>query len=65
LKRRKSGEDDFQVLLGKVVYSGTHCGDHLPIAGVLRLQQEIGKAKRDPITRWKLAHELPTVRALD
>jgi hypothetical protein len=45
LKRRKSGEDDFQVLLGKVVYSGTHCGDHLPIAGVLRLQQEIGKAK--------------------
>jgi hypothetical protein len=32
---------DFPLLLTKVLYSGSHCGDFLPVDSVLTLQQEV------------------------
>ncbi len=33
------------VLLGKVLYSGTHCGDHLAVRDVQRLSNELDRLK--------------------
>jgi hypothetical protein len=35
----------FPVLLGKVIYSGTHCGDHLSLGGVAKLATELDRLK--------------------
>ena len=35
----------YPVLLGKVVYSGTHCGDHLAVSDVRRLSTELDRLK--------------------
>ncbi len=42
------------VLLGKVLYSGTHCGDHLTVRDVRRLSNELDQLKE----------ALPSVTAL-
>ncbi len=35
----------YPVLLGKVLYSGTHCGDHLAVRDVRRLSTELDRLK--------------------
>ncbi len=35
----------FPVLLGKVIYSGTHCGDHLSLRHVAKLATELDRLK--------------------
>ena len=35
----------YPVLLGKVFYSGTHCGDHLAVRDVRRLSNELDRLK--------------------
>jgi hypothetical protein len=36
---------DFPTLLKRVVYSGTHCGDHLTLKMVAKLQMELDRLK--------------------
>src|SRR6266581_4218988 len=36
---------DFPTLLKRVVYSGTHCGDHLTLKLVAKLQMELDRLK--------------------
>lgn len=42
-------EEDNPVLLGKVFYSGTHCGDHLGIRDVRRLAVELDRLEESEL----------------
>ena len=45
------------VLLGKVLYSGTHAGDHLTVRDVQRLSHELDRLKGVPLSSAALSGE--------
>jgi hypothetical protein len=48
---------DCPVLLGKVLYSGTHCGDHLTVSDVGRLSNELDSLKGAKLSAAALSGE--------
>ena len=52
----------FPVLLGKVIYSGTHCGDHLSLHNVAKLRTELDRLKSIQTGDKDLDKELQVLR---
>jgi hypothetical protein len=52
----------FPVLVGKVIYSGTHCGDHLTLRDVNRLAVELDRLKSYRISDKSLDKDLQRLR---
>jgi hypothetical protein len=52
----------FPVLLGKVIYSGTHCGDHLSVRNVAKLAAELDRLKSFTIADKTLDKDLQMLR---
>jgi hypothetical protein len=52
----------FPVLLGKVIYCGTHCGDHLSLRNVAKLAVELDRLKSFSIADKSLDKDLQILR---
>jgi len=48
-------EGDYPVLLGRVFYSGTHCGDHLGTRDLRRLAVELDRLEESELLRTALS----------
>jgi hypothetical protein len=57
---RKRGQQ-CPVLLGKVLYSGAHCGDHLTVRDVRRLANELDQLKGVRLSQGALVEDAPEI----
>jgi len=60
--------DDFPILLSEVIYSGTHCGDHLDRPTVQEMRPELDKLSEftcdDTANQQRIDHLLKVMREL-